>query len=71
MKFLEIWVALLLLPSFVLATNGIMKGDGSVENPWQIADYDDLKAIGKDAYLYSSHYVLTADIDASSYRNEN
>ena len=52
------------------AANGTMKGDGSAEKPFQIEDYEDLKAIGKGAYLYSSNYVLTADIDASASAHE-
>ncbi len=52
------------------AANGTMKGAGSAETPFQIEDYEDLKAIGKGAYLYSSDYVLTKDIDASASKNE-
>jgi len=48
------------------AASGTMLGSGTVEDPWQIADYKDLKAIGTGTYLYSSHYILTADIDASA-----
>lgn len=62
--------ALALLPATLLAANGTMKGNGSVEKPFQIEDYDDLKAIGKGVYLYSSNYVLTKDIDASASKNE-
>ena len=65
-----IMFALVLLPATLLAANGTMKGNGSVEKPFQIEDYDDLKAIGKGVYLYSSNYVLTKDIDASASKNE-
>lgn len=61
-------LSLLAIHSF--AANGTMKGEGSAEKPFQIEDYDDLKAIGKGAYLYSSNYVLTADIDASASAHE-
>ena len=54
----------------VFAANGTMKGDGSASKPFQIEDYEDLKSIGKGAYLYSSDYVLTKDIDASASKNE-
>lgn len=37
-------------------------GDGSVENPYQIASAGDLKQIASNI---SAHYVVTADIDAS------
>jgi len=53
------------------AANAIMKGDGSAQNPFQIDDYEDLKAIGQGNYLYSSSYVLAADIDASLSQKEN
>ena len=72
MKFKNIAQTLLILfviPAF--AANGTMKGDGSAENPFQIEDYEDLKAIGKGSYLYSSNYIVTKDIDASASKNEN
>lgn len=53
------------------ASGGKLSGKGTVENPWQIADYEDLKAVGSGAYLFSGHYVLTADIDALSSTQEN
>ncbi len=52
------------------AANGTMKGDGSAEKPFEIEDYGDLKAIGTGAYLYSSKYVVTKDIDASASKKE-
>ncbi len=58
--------ALSLLAAYSFAANGTMKGEGTIESPFQIEDYEDLKAIGKGAYLYSSAYELTADIDASA-----
>ena len=71
MKIQSIFSAiLLLLPIQSLAANGAMKGDGSTAKPFQIEDYEDLKAIGKGAYLYSSNYVLTKDIDASASKSE-
>ena len=71
MKFQNIFTAMLLLLSVQpFAANGVMKGDGSTAKPFQIEDYEDLKAIGKGAYLYSSNYVLTKDIDASASKNE-
>lgn len=59
-------VILSLLAAYSFAANGTMKGEGTIESPFQIEDYEDLKAIGKGAYLYSSAYELTADIDASA-----
>ncbi len=62
--------ALALFAVQAFAANGIMKGDGSAEKPFQIEDYEDLKAIGKNAYLYSSNYIVTKDIDASASKKE-
>ena len=53
-----------------LAVNGNMAGEGTAESPWQVADYEDLKAVGIGDYSMNGHYVLTADIDASASRNE-
>ena len=58
--------ALLLAVASAFAAGGTMKGAGTAASPFQIEDYEDLKAIGTGNYLYSSSYVLTADIDASS-----
>lgn len=51
--------------SAVLAKNGILAGSGSEGDPWQVADYNDLKQIGTGAYALTAHYALVADIDAS------
>ena len=67
-KFMVLAGALLVAPS--LATNGNMSGAGTAESPWQIADYEDLKAVGIGDYSMDGHYVLVADIDASASRNE-
>ena len=69
-KGFSIFVAVLAFATAVFAANGVMKGDGSAASPFQIEDYEDLKAIGKGVYLYSSDYVLTKDIDASASKNE-
>lgn len=63
--------SVLLLIVSCFAVQGNMLGDGSVNDPWQIADYDDLKVVGSDRYLLTDHYILTADIDATSSANEN
>ena len=59
-------VILSLLAAYSFAANGTMKGEGTIESPFLVDDYEDLKMIGKGAYLYSSAYELTADIDASA-----
>ncbi len=66
---IQVLLAMLAVSAF--AANGSMKGDGSAEKPFQIEDYEDLKAIGTGAYLYSSNYILTKDIDASASKKEN
>lgn len=55
-----------------------MLGAGTSANPWQVADYADLKKVGRgyDAgddktYALSEYYILTADIDASGSATEN
>ena len=62
---------LALFAAQAFAANGTMKGDGSAEKPFQIEDYEDLKAIGKGSYLYSSNYIVTKDIDASASKKDN
>ncbi|MGL1903755.1 MAG: cadherin-like domain-containing protein [Fibrobacterales bacterium] len=60
----------LLLVFFVggaFAVNGVPDGFGTLAEPYQIADYEDLKVVRNfpDAY-----YLLVADINASASRNE-
>ena len=66
----SVFVISLTIPLVAFAANGTMKGAGTAASPFQIEDYEDLKAIGKGAYLYSADYVLTKDIDASASTNE-
>ena len=55
-----------------------MLGAGTSASPWQVADYDDLKKVGRgydagddETYALSDHYLQTADIDASASQTEN
>jgi len=64
----RVLLAALAVPAF--AANGTMKGDGSAEKPFEIEDYEDLKAIGSGSYLFSSNYVVSKDIDASASKSE-
>jgi hypothetical protein len=41
-------------------------GDGTAEDPWQVATAEQLDRIREDL---SAHYVLTADVDLSGYEN--
>jgi hypothetical protein len=38
-------------------------GDGTVENPYQIATAGQLDVLGADPTLWDKHFVLTADLD--------
>ncbi len=66
-----ILLCFLVLPAFAL--NGTLNGDGTVDSPWLVDDYSDLKMVGDDksGYLYSDHYRLTANINASLSKSEN
>ena len=55
-----------------------MNGAGTSGDPWQVADYDDLKKVGRgydagddQTYALDDYYVLTADIDASASATED
>jgi len=61
----------LLLPTFIFATNGTMSGTGTPIDPFLVADYSDLEAIGTGSYVLSAVYRLSADIDASASASEN
>lgn len=43
-----------------------LKGDGTEENPYQVATPEQLYAVRNDL---SAHYIQTADIDLSAYKN--
>jgi hypothetical protein len=62
---------MLLLSTFVFATNGTMSGSGISIDPFLVADYADLEAIGTGLYVLSAVYRLSADIDASASASEN
>lgn len=47
-----------------------MAGIGTRTNPWQVADYEDLKMVGESPYTMDGHYRLVADIDASASKTE-
>lgn len=61
---------LFFVPAVALATGGTMAGSGTAADPWQVADYDDLKNVGFDPYTMDGHYRLVADIDAKKSRTE-
>jgi GLUG motif-containing protein len=42
-------------------------GDGSTENPYQIANVDDLLALGGNTDHYDAQFILTSDIDLTGY----
>ncbi len=60
--------AILLLAGFVSAYSG---GDGTRENPYQIADVNNLLQLGADVNNYDKFFILTADINLSGYDFNN
>ena len=65
-------VMMLLLMQRMYATNGTMSGSGTTADPFQVADYADLKVVGTTTtYTLSAVYRLVADIDASPSATEN
>ena len=61
---------LFLVPAVSFATGGNMAGSGTKADPWQVADYEDLKKVGVTPYTLDGHYRLVADIDASASKTE-
>ena len=61
---------LFLVPVVSFATSGNMAGSGTKADPWQVADYEDLKKVGVSPYTMNGHYRLVADIDASASKTE-
>ncbi len=61
---------LFLVPAVSFATSGNMAGSGTKADPWQVADYEDLKKVGVSPYTMNGHYRLVADIDASVSKTE-
>ncbi|MBN2591821.1 MAG: hypothetical protein JXA96_18280 [Sedimentisphaerales bacterium] len=48
---------------FCLSCFGFEAGDGSIDNPYQIATSEDLLSIGSDPNLLDKHFILESDID--------
>lgn len=61
---------LFLVPVASFAVGGNMAGSGSKTDPWQVADYEDLKKVGVSPYTMNGHYRLVADIDAAASNTE-
>ena len=66
----NILVLLSLVPVIALATGGTLAGSGTKADPWQVADYEDLKKVGISPYTLDGHYRVVADIDASASKTE-
>ncbi len=71
MKLRAFLIILFFTPILTFATGGKMSGSGTEQNPWQIADYEDLKAVGTGDYTMDGNYKLVADIDASASKDES
>ena len=64
--------AVLLSTPLVHATGGTPTGSGTEADPFLLADYSDLKAVGSDTiHTPAKVYRVVADIDASPSRTEN
>jgi len=61
---------LFVVPVASFAVGGNLAGSGTKADPWQVADYEDLKKVGVTPYTMNGHYRLVADIDASASNTE-
>lgn len=59
-----------IIPVATFATGGTMAGSGTAADPWQVADYEDLKKVGESPYTMDGHYRLVKDIDAGASKTE-
>ena len=57
---------IMLLTAAAIAESGFAGGNGTKEDPWQIASADQLQRVRENL---SGHYTLIADIDLSDYEN--
>ena len=53
---------LFLVPVASFAVGGNMAGSGTKADPWQVADYEDLKKVGISPYTMNGHYRLVANL---------
>lgn len=60
--------SLVLVCSLSALTWGYYGGDGSYQNPYQIASAEDLIQLGQSPRDYDRHFRLVADIDLSGYK---
>ena len=58
------------VPVASFAVGGNLAGSGTKADPWQVADYEDLKKVGETPYTMNGHYRLVADIDANASNTE-
>jgi hypothetical protein len=68
------WVFVLsfIAQTMLYATGGTPTGSGTITDPFLVADYADLKAVGTTTtYTLGAVYRLTGDIDASASATEN
>ena len=55
---------MVVLPEAVLSYYG---GDGTYQNPYQIATAEDLIELGQSSWDYDKHFVMISDIDLAGY----
>ncbi len=59
-------VLMMMLTATAVADSGFAGGSGTKEDPWQIADAEQLNLVRENL---AGHYILTADIDMSAMEN--
>ena len=61
-----------LYPGFIYPDSGTpLDGNGTPEDPYQIADLNDLRYLSEHSILWDKHFIQTANIDANDTQNWN
>ena len=73
MKIAAIAFALLatVISNIGLATDDYAGGSGTAEDPYQIAEPNQLQALGANFLDWNKHFVLTADIDLAYFDGQD
>ena len=56
------------VPVASFAVGGNLAGSGTKADPWQVADYEDLKKVGETPYTMNGQYLQQGDNDRSWYK---
>ena len=65
------WAKDTLVPNEWRTGDLTMSGSGTLDDPFLVKTYEDLKKVGYAYYSLSAHYRLANDVDASASRTEN